>query len=205
MKKIILLNILFLSLSFSQWASAEDVKLKRACLKDYPLAQGVSDAQLIGIYAQVCDKKNKDNRNAYLIQAAQRFQQLGMNERAMSLVNQLESQQVRSNSLTDTKFLVGAQLANNALLQMRTQQSRTLLASSTYPAAKTLIQNIENTAPKNTPTAQAAAAKPSTQAVAKRRLKSYKKPVAKSVAKPAPKSNATPKAAPAAKNPFDSL
>lgn len=136
MKKIILLNILFLGLSFSQWATAEDVKLKRGCLKDYPLAQGITDAQLIGIYAQVCDKKNKDNRNAYLVQAAQRFQQLGMNERAMSLVNQLESQQVRSNSLTDTKFLVGAQLANNALLQMRTQQSRTLLADSTYPAAK---------------------------------------------------------------------
>lgn len=203
MKKIILLNILILSISMSQATHAEDVKLKRGCLKDYPLAQGLTDAQLIGIYAQVCDKKNKDNRNAYLIQAAQRFQQLGMNERGLSLINQLESQQVRSHSLTDTKFLIGAQLANNALLQMRNQQSRTLLADTTYPAAKTLIQNIESTAPRSTKTTTSTATQPVTQAVAKRRPKpTYKKPVAKPVAK----AKAAPKvAAPSSNNPFDSF
>ena len=118
-------------------------------------------------------------------------------------INQLESQQVRSHSLTDTKFLIGAQLANNALLQMRNQQSRTLLADTTYPAAKTLIQNIESTAPRSTKTMTSTATQPVTQAVAKRRPKpTYKKPVAKPVAK----AKAAPKvAAPSSNNPFDSF
>ena len=80
MKTIIVLTVLVSVSGLCPLAFAEDLTLKRSCLKDNPLAVGVMDSQLINIYTQLCDKKNKDNKNAYLVQAAQRFQQLGLND-----------------------------------------------------------------------------------------------------------------------------
>ena len=147
MKTIIVLAVLISTFGLCQLAFAKDLTLTRGCLKDNPLAAGVMDPQLIHIYSQLCDKKNKDNKNAYLVQAAQRLQQLGLNDRAIQIVNQLEQQNIRSPSLTDTKFLIGAKFANDALLQMRDHESRALSSDLTYPAAKFLVNDIQKSRP----------------------------------------------------------
>ncbi len=147
MKTIIVLTVLVSVSGLCPLAFAEDLTLKRSCLKDNPLAVGVMDSQLINIYTQLCDKKNKDNKNAYLVQAAQRFQQLGLNDRAIQIVNGLEQQNIHSPTLTDTKFLIGVKFANDALQQMREKESRSLSSDLTYPAAKFLIGDIQKSLP----------------------------------------------------------
>ncbi|TCM66569.1 hypothetical protein EC844_11211 [Acinetobacter calcoaceticus] len=147
MKKIILLLAPCLYIGLMQAASADDVKLKRSCVKDNPLVKGVTDPALLGIYAEICDKKNKDNRNGYLIQAAQRFQQLGLDYQALQIVESLEAQNVRSNTLTDVKFLIGSKYANQAITQMRSNETRYLNTDVTYPAAQQLSDNIKGALP----------------------------------------------------------
>ena len=89
MKKIVVFTAIFSSFVLSQNVLAEDsgVKLKKKCVKEYPLVEGETDQSLLGIYAQICDKKNNGNKNNLLIQAAQRYQQLGRNLKALQLVN----------------------------------------------------------------------------------------------------------------------
>ncbi|WP_445114517.1 hypothetical protein [Acinetobacter sp. WZC-1] len=97
---------------------------------------GEKDAALLGIYQQICDKKNKDNKNNLLVQAAQRFQQLGQNLKALQLINTLHAQNIQSTILTDTKFLAGVSVADTALKQMREHELRYLTEDGTYPVAK---------------------------------------------------------------------
>lgn len=130
-----------------QIVHAADVKLKRGCIKDNPLVQGVLDPNLLSIYTQICDKKNKEQRDQYLILAANRFQQLGMNDRALQIVNQLEAKQVKNTQLTDIKFLIGTHLAGDALAKMREQESRLLTQDLTYPPAQILADNIRRSVP----------------------------------------------------------
>lgn len=132
MNKSILVTTLLLGSVFTSTAFANE--LKKSCIKDNPLVAGETDATLIQIYAQVCDKKNKDNNNGYLAQAAQRFQQLGRNNKALQLVNELNAKQVYHSSLTDVKFLAGVAIANEALTQMRDKEVRYLSDEAYAPA-----------------------------------------------------------------------
>ena len=128
----------------TQSVLASDKSLSRSCLKNNPLAVGETDANLIEIYDAYCDKKNKDVKYSYLAKAAQRFQQLGKNWKALQLVNELESLNLRGNTITDVKFLASANLANEALNQMRTTENRYLTTDITYPTAKVLSENINS-------------------------------------------------------------
>lgn len=128
----ILFTTLLIGTVVSSTAFADE--LKKSCIKDNPLVAGESDAALLQIYAQVCDKKNKDNNNAFLVQAAQRFQQIGQNYKALQLVNELNAKQVQHSSLTDVKFLAGVAIANQALTQMRDKEVRYLSDEGYAPA-----------------------------------------------------------------------
>ena len=132
MKNAILFTTLLIGSVLTTSAFANE--LKRGCLKDNPLAVGETDSTLLQIYTQACDKKNKDNVNGYLAQAAQRFQQIGKNYKALQLVNELNSQQVQHSSLTDVKFLAGVAIANEALTQIREKEVRYLSDEGYAPA-----------------------------------------------------------------------
>lgn len=132
MKNAILFTSLLVGSVLTTSAFAND--LKRSCVKDNPLVAGETDATLIQIYAQACDKKNKDNVNGYLAQAAQRFQQIGKNYKALQIVNDLNAQNVQHSSLTDVKFLAGVAIANEALVQIREKEVRYLSDEGYGPA-----------------------------------------------------------------------
>ncbi len=129
------------------YADESEVKLKRSCIKDNPVVEGESDPALLGIYAQLCDKKNKDNKDNNMILAAQQFQKLGKNYKALQIVSELESNNIHSNTLTDVKFLAGVNLANSALNQMREKESRYLSNDDTYPAVKKFTDDVKGALP----------------------------------------------------------
>lgn len=127
--------------------AGDEIKLKRSCLKDYPEVVGESNPELLSIYSQLCDKKNKDNKNSFLIMAAQKFQQIGKNNKAIQIVSYLETQNIQSNELTDVKFLSGIGLAHDALNKMRNNEMRYLTEDVTYPVAKSFSEEIKHAAP----------------------------------------------------------
>ena len=135
LKKSVLLTTLLLGSFLGSNVYADE--LKKSCVKDNPLVAGESDPTLIGIYTQVCDKKNKDNKNAYLVQAAQQFQKLGRNLKALQLVNELNSSGINHTSLTDVKFLAAVGIADQAVNQIRNQEGR-YLNDDSYGAASKL-------------------------------------------------------------------
>ncbi|TCB66867.1 hypothetical protein [Acinetobacter sp. ANC 4178] len=145
MKTNILLwaGLMLSSLSMSTLASNSDIDISRSCIKKNPLVSGENDPVLLKTYSQICDKKNADNKNGYLVQAAQRFQQIGRSEKALALVQQLEAEKVQGNTLTDVKFLAATNIANDALKQMRQKEMRYLSSDITYPAANELIRSID--------------------------------------------------------------
>ncbi|MCU4413333.1 hypothetical protein KTH71_04650 [Acinetobacter sp. WU_MDCI_Axc73] len=149
MKKRIVFSAFFLALSVFNFAYAanDQIKLKRGCLKDYPQAVGQTDQTLLGIYEQICDKKNADKKNDLLAQAAMRFHGLGQNLNALLLVNQLKSQNVQGNLLTDVAFLSSVAIANDSLKEMREKQMRYLSEDLTYPPAKQLVEQIRQSMP----------------------------------------------------------
>lgn len=148
MKKFILCGFVFATSVTSVISHAGDeIKLKRSCLKDYPEVVGESNPELLSIYSQLCDKKNKDNKNSFLIMAAQKFQQLGKNNKAIQIVSYLETQNIQSNELTDVKFLSGIGLAHDALNKMRNNEMRYLTEDVTYPVAKSFSEEIKHAAP----------------------------------------------------------
>ena len=96
----------------SQFTFADEnrIELKKGCIKDYPLVADETDPDLLNIYSQICDKKNKKNielKNELFIQAAQKFQQLGKNLKALQLVESLRKQNIQHTALTDVTFLAG--------------------------------------------------------------------------------------------------
>lgn len=149
MKKIVVFTAILSSFFLSQNVLADDsgVKLKKKCVKEYPLVEGETDQSLLGIYAQICDKKNDGNKNNLLIQAAQRYQQLGRNLKALQLVNDLHNQNIQSTVLTDVQFMAGSKIANSAIIEMRTKEMRYLTSDQTYPVAKELTDSINITKP----------------------------------------------------------
>lgn len=149
LKKRIVFSAFFLALSVFNFAYAanDQIKLKRGCLKDYPQAVGQTDQTLLGIYEQVCDKKNADKKNDLLAQAAMRFHELGQNLNALLLVNQLKSQNIQGSLLTDVAFLSSVAIANDSLKEMREKQMRYLSEDLTYPPAKQLVEQIRQSVP----------------------------------------------------------
>lgn len=147
MKKIAIVTTLFTFLCVGNTWASNDIKLKRSCIKDHPLVDGMSDQALLTVYAEVCDKKNKSNQSPLLSKAAERFQQLGLNYSALKIVSDLEAQGFNNQTLTNTKFLAGVSLADQALTQMREKQLRYLTEDDTYPPAKSLVDNIEKSRP----------------------------------------------------------
>ena len=144
LKKILISLAIVSSVLSAQHAVANDKKLSRSCLKNNPLVVDEVDENLINIYEAYCDKKNADAKYSYLAKAAQRFQQLGQNFKALQIINELEALNLRGNTITDVKFLASANLANSALNQMKTTENRYLTSDGTYPIAKQLSENIES-------------------------------------------------------------
>ncbi|TCB58552.1 hypothetical protein [Acinetobacter terrae] len=119
-------------------------------MKDYPLVTGETDQDLLNIYSQICDKKNKKNialQNELLIQAAQKYQQLGKNLKALQLVESLGQQNVQRTTLTDVAFLAGVGIAESSLQHMRSNEVRYLSMQTTYPTAKKLSDHIRISLP----------------------------------------------------------
>lgn len=144
MKKSIVFSTILLGMSWCSFSYAEsaEIKLKRSCVRDYPQAAGQTDPTLLGLYEQVCDKKNSERKNDLLAQAAMRFHELDQNLNALLLVNQLKQQNVRGTLLTDVAFLSGIAIADENLQHMRKEEVRYLTKDSTYPAAKKLTEDI---------------------------------------------------------------
>ena len=131
----------------SQFTFADEnrIELKKGCIKDYPLVADETDPDLLNIYSQICDKKNKKNielKNELFIQAAQKFQQLGKNLKALQLVDSLRKQNIQHTALTDVTFLAGVGIAQSSLQQMRNNELRYLSPEMTYPAAKQFSESI---------------------------------------------------------------
>jgi hypothetical protein len=122
----------------------DSIELSRSCLKTYSLAAGEADVELISLYSQLCDKKNKQDaeKQARLkIDIAQQYQSLGNNLKALQAVSQLRGQNIDTPQMTDIAFLAGAGIAQTALNQMRTAELRSL-SEDVYPAAKNLADTI---------------------------------------------------------------
>jgi hypothetical protein len=205
LKKIVILSTLIFGSILTQQSMA-DTELKGSCLRENPLAVGETDPALINIYSQACDRKNKDNVNSYLVLAAERFQQLGKNWKALQLVHSLQAKNIQSNKLTDVKFMASAAMAQTTINQMRSNEARYLDEDTTYVVAKDLINTINFAKPssvliqdnkaaaKSTPKAKVSTAKKSSSSAKK--TQAAKQPQAKPKAT-AKKSNAG--------TPFDSL
>ena len=143
--KLFLPLLVMLSISPFTFASENNIELKKACIKDYPLMGDETDPDLLNIYRQICDRKNKKNielKNELSIQAAQRFQALGKNLKVLQLVDDLRKQNIQRRELTDVAFLAGVGIAESNLQHMRNHEMRYLNSESTYPAAKELSNHI---------------------------------------------------------------
>ena len=128
-------------------ANESEVKLNKSCIKNNPLVAGESDPTLLGFYAQACDKKNQATKDNFLVAAAQRYQQLGQNFKALQLVNDLKVQNVQSTTLTDVEFLASLKIAHSALNQMRDKEVRYLTETGTYPAVKEFNEVVKKALP----------------------------------------------------------
>jgi len=148
LKKYILCSLV-LGASFTSVVAQADgeIKLKKSCLKDYPEVVGENNPELLIIYSQLCDKKNKDNKNSNLVLAAQKFQQIGRNDKAIQIVNYLEGQNFQNTDLTDVKFLAGIGLAYDALNKMQNSEMRYLTENGTYPIAKNFADALKKATP----------------------------------------------------------
>ena len=153
MKKYYLILPTFVLLTvtpFAYSAVEKGISLKKKCIKDYPLVNGEIDHNLLSLYAQICDSKNKKNdelKSNLLIQAASRYQELGKSYKALQLVEELNARNINHTSLTDTRFLAGVSIANTALKHMRQEEMRYLSADLTYPPAKDLSDIIRSSLP----------------------------------------------------------
>lgn len=146
MNKYHLIFTFVLTASLTQFSFAKDQtqEISKSCLKDYPVAVGDTDAELISFYNQLCDRSNRKNdalKQELSLKIAQRYQVLGYNLKALEVINVLRSQNVSSRELTDVTFLAGVSIAQNALNQMRSTELRSLNESS-YVPAKQLVETI---------------------------------------------------------------
>lgn len=194
--------------------TVEPIKLKRKCLKDYPIVEGQTDQALLSIYQQICEKENAERKNELLVQAALRFYELNQPMTALSISQQLQRQNVKSTRLTDLNFLVGVNLAATSLKNMRENELRFLSEDLTYPPAKALADNIRL----SVPAPDTSNAKAITDETVYKSKETYVKPRAAKSSRSAPKRTAkssapkpastTPKTSSPSKpsaNPFGSL
>lgn len=131
----------------SQFTFADEnrIELKKGCIQNNPLVADETDPDLLNIYSQICDKKNKKNielKNELFIQAAQKFQQLGKNLKALQLIDSLHKQNIQHTALTDVTFLAGVGIAQSSLQHMRNNELRYLSPEMTYPAVKQFSESI---------------------------------------------------------------
>lgn len=195
------------------FAGDQPTELKKSCLKDHGLVASELNVNLIDIYSQICDKKNKKNttlQTELQIQAAQQYQKAGYNLKALQLVDNLRKQNVQHTALTDVSFLAGVDIANKSLQQMRSNEMRYLSLEGTYPAAKQLSDSIRVSLPEP----DTSDAKPVTISAAKPKkvvkpiaVKSTANRVSNKATSPshAKASNATPVAKPQAAKPKASV
>jgi hypothetical protein len=144
LKKSIVFTSILLGSLVSTSVLAND--LKRSCIKENPLVEGETDRTLIHIYTQVCDKKNKENKNAYLVQAAQQFENIGRSLKALQLVNELNVQGFGHTILTDVKFSASVNIANQALEQIRSHEGR-YIDEDLYPDADSFANAVKAARP----------------------------------------------------------
>lgn len=144
LKKSIVLTSILLGTFISTSVFANG--LKRSCIKENPLVEGETDRTLIHIYTQVCDKKNKENKNAYLVQAAQQFENIGRSLKALQLVNELNVQGYGHTILTDVKFSASVNIANQALDQIRSHEGR-YIDEDLYPDADSFANAVKAARP----------------------------------------------------------
>ena len=216
LKKYYLILPTFVLLTVTPFAFAaaeEGISLKNKCIKNYPLVNGETDHDLLSLYAQICDSKNKKNdelKNKLLVQAASRYQELGKSYKALQLVEELNARNINHTSLTDTRFLAGVSIANTALNHMRQEEMRYLSADLTYPPAKDLSNLVRNSLPApDTSDAKAVvikAPKKTTRKTASSTKQTTKKTTAQ-VAKPkkVEKAQSTEVSSKPSTNPFNSL
>lgn len=139
-----------LSVSPFTFGNEKIIELKKSCIQDYPVVRDETDLELLTIYRQLCDRKNKQNielKNELSIQAAQRFQALGKYLQALQWVEELRQQNIQRRELTDVAFLAGIGITESNLQYMRNHEMRYLNAESTYPAAKKLSAHIQMSLP----------------------------------------------------------
>lgn len=127
-------------------ASAE---ISKSCIKANPLAAGDTSAELIDLYTQLCDKKNKQNLEQltdFKISIAQNYQENGNNLKALQALNQLRSLNINTPKMTDIEFLAGTAISQNALNHMRTVELRSI-SENNYQPAKELAETIRYAQP----------------------------------------------------------
>jgi len=56
--KFFLPLLVMLSISPFTFASENNIELKKACIKDYPLVGDETDPELLNIYRQICDSES---------------------------------------------------------------------------------------------------------------------------------------------------
>ncbi|RZG66889.1 hypothetical protein EXE25_09425 [Acinetobacter bouvetii] len=127
------------------YAKKEDsLELNKSCIKLYPLADGDTDADLISLYTQMCDKNNRKNQallSGLQIQIAQKYQAQGYNLKALQAVAQLRNQNISTPEMTEAEFLAGTAISQNALNHMRTVELHSL-SEEAYQPAKVLADTI---------------------------------------------------------------
>lgn len=182
------------------YAKKEDsLELNKSCIKLYPLAAGDTDADLISLYTQMCDKNNRKNQallSGLQIQIAQKYQAQGYNLKALQAVAQLRNQNISTPEMTEAEFLAGTAISQSALNHMRTVELHSLSEEAYQPAkvladtirfAQPVVQNRE-TVSENTYNKKKSNKKapPKTAAVKKNKAEAPKSAAAK-----APKTNRT--------------
>ena len=182
------------------YAKKEDsLELNKSCVKLYPLAAGDTDADLISLYTQMCDKTNRKNQallSGLQIQIAQKYQAQGYNLKALQAVAQLRNQNISTPEMTEAEFLAGTAISQSALNHMRTVELHSLSEEAYQPAkvladtirfAQPVVQNRE-TVSENTYNKKKSNKKapPKTAAVKKNKAEAPKSAAAK-----APKTNRT--------------
>lgn len=183
------------------YAKKEDsLELNKSCVKLYPLAAGDTDADLISLYTQMCDKTNRKNQallSGLQIQIAQKYQAQGYNLKALQAVAQLRNQNISTPEMTEAEFLAGTAISQNALNHMRTVELHSL-SEEAYQPAKVLADTIRFAQPvvqnRETAFSENAYNKKKSNKKAPQKIAAVKKTKAeapKSAAAKAPKTNRT--------------
>ena len=140
---------IFFMMQASYAKTERPAEISKSCIKANPLAAGDTNAELIELYTQLCDKKNKQNVEQltdFKIAIAQNYQEHGNNLKALQALNQLRSLNINTPQMTDIEFLAGTSISQHALNQMRSVELRPI-SESNYQPAKELAESIHYAQP----------------------------------------------------------